>query len=104
MDAKHSSRLFFDFPVPALFPVPVAIQLDIQEPFYDTESKAAFVDVTWSVSDRVRLGAGIRRTLETKEQGHAFTINAKFPFGIVPIVQVCGPNCSYRSGMSRPTP
>ena len=91
MDAKHSSRLFFDFPVPALFPVPAAIQLDIQEPFYDTESKAAFVDVTWSVSDRVRLGAGIRRTLETKEQGHAFTINAKFPFGIVPIVQVCGP-------------
>ena len=91
MDDERSSRLFFDFPVPALFPVPVAIQLDIQEPFFETESKAAFVDVTWSVSDRVRLGAGIRRTLEKKEQGHSFTINAKFPFGIVPIVQVCGP-------------
>ena len=91
MDDERSSRLFFDFPVPALFPVPVPIQLDIQEPFFETESKAAFVDVTWSVSDRVRLGAGIRRTLEKKEQGHSFTINAKFPFGIVPIVQVCGP-------------
>jgi iron complex outermembrane receptor protein len=91
MDDERSSRLFFDFPVPALFPLPVPIQLDIQEPFYDTESKAAFVDVTWSVSDRVRLGAGLRRTEEDKEQGHAFTVNGKFPTGIVPIVQVCGP-------------
>ena len=91
MDDERVSRLFFDFPVPALFPVPVAIQLDIQEPFYDTESKSAFVDVTWSVSDRVRLGAGVRRTEEDKVQGHRFTINAKFPTGIVPIVQVCGP-------------
>ena len=91
MDDERTSRLFFDFPVPALFPVPVAIQLDIQEPFFETESKSAFVDVTWSVSDRVRLGAGFRRTVEDKEQGHLFTINAKFPFGIVPIVQVCGP-------------
>lgn len=91
MDDERSSRLFFDFPVPALFPVPVPIQLDIAEPFFDTESKSVFADVTWSVSDSVRLGAGIRRTEEDVEQGHAFTINAKFPTGIAPIVQVCGP-------------
>ena len=91
MDDERSSRLFFDFPVPALFPVPVPIQLDIDEPFFDTESKSAFVDVTWSVTERVRLGAGIRRTEEEKEQGHSFTVNAKFPTGTVPIVMVCGP-------------
>ena len=91
MDDERASRLFFDFPVPALFPVPVPIQLDIDEPFFETESKSAFVDFTWSVSDRLRLGAGLRRTEEDKKQGHSFTINAKFPTGIVPIVQVCGP-------------
>ena len=91
MDDERSSLLFFDFPVPALIPLPVPIQLDIDEPYFNTESKSAFVDVTWSVSDRIRVGAGIRRTLEDKEEGHTFTILAKFPFGITPIVQRCGP-------------
>ena len=91
MDDERSSLLFFDFPVPALIPLPFPIQLDIDEPYFNTESKSAFVDVTWSVSDRIRVGAGIRRTLEDKEEGHTFTILVKFPFGTTPIVQRCGP-------------
>ena len=91
MDDDQSSLLFFDFPVPALFPLPVPIQLNIDEPYFNTESRSAFVDVTWSVSERIRIGAGIRRTLEDKVQGHAFTILAKFPGGPVPFFQVCGP-------------
>ena len=35
MDEERSSRLFFDFPIPALFPLPVPIQIDAQEPQYD---------------------------------------------------------------------
>ncbi len=91
MDDEKESRLFFDFPAPALFPLPVPIQLDIDQPFFNTESKSAFVDVTWSVSDRVRLGAGFRRTEDDKEEGHIFPILAKFPPAPVPIAQPCGP-------------
>ena len=90
MDDDRATRLFFDFPAPALFPLPVPIQLDFQEPLYDTESRAVFIDGTWSVSDRLRLGAGIRRTSEEKIEGHTFTIYAKFPTGPAPIAQVCG--------------
>ena len=91
MDDERERLLFFDFPVPALLPLPVPIQLDIVEPYYRTDSRAVFVDATWSVSDRLRIGGGIRRTEEEKEEGHAFTILAKFPFGVVPVVQRCGP-------------
>ncbi len=91
MDDERSSRLFFDFPIPALIPLPFPIQLDINEPYFDTESKSAFVDFTYAISDRVRIGAGIRRTEEEKKEGHSFTILAKFPSGPAPIVERCGP-------------
>ena len=91
MDDKRANFSFFDFPIPALVPLPFPIQLDIREPYYDTESKSAFVDMTWSVSNRLRIGAGIRRTEEEKKEGHTFTILAKFPTGPVPIVKRCGP-------------
>lgn len=91
MNDDKVSSLFFDFPIPALIPLPVPIQLDFKEPFFDTESRSIFVDFTYAVNDRVRLGAGIRRTEEEKEQGHSFTIRAKFPTGTVPIVELCGP-------------
>jgi outer membrane receptor protein involved in Fe transport len=90
MDEERSSRLFFDFPIPALFPLPVPIQIDAQEPQYDTESKSAFIDVTWSVTDDFRLGAGIRRTSEDKVEGHAFVISAQFPDGPMPVFAPCG--------------
>ena len=90
MDDERSSRLFFDFPIPALFPLPVPIQIDAQEPLFDTESKSVFADVTWSVSDDLRLGAGIRRTSEDKVEGHAFVISAQFPDGPVPVFAPCG--------------
>ena len=91
MDDERSSILFFDFPVPALVPLPVPIQLDFKEPYYNTESKAAFVDGTFSLTDRLRIGAGIRRTVEDKEEGHLITFWAKFPTGNVPFFQRCGP-------------
>ena len=91
MDDDKESLLFFDFPIPGLIPVGVPIQLDFQEPFFDTESRSVFIDMTYSLTDRVRLGAGIRRTEEEKTQGHTFTIKAKFPFGVTPIVELCGP-------------
>ena len=90
MDDDRSSFSFFDFPIPALIPSPFPIQLDIREPFYDTESRSAFFDLTWSVSDRLRIGAGMRRTEEEKEEGHSFTILVKSPTGPAPIVQRCG--------------
>jgi iron complex outermembrane receptor protein len=92
MDDDRANYMFFDFPIPALFPLPVPIQLDFQEPYYDTESRSAFIDFTWAASDRLRLGAGIRRTEEEKKEGHSFTILAQFPGGPVPIAQVCGPD------------
>lgn len=91
MDDERANFAFFDFPIPALFPLPVPIQLDFKEPYYDTESRSAFLDFTWAVSDRVRLGAGMRRTEEEKREGHSFTILAQFPDGPVPIAEVCGP-------------
>ena len=90
MDDERSRYNFFDFPVPALLPLPFPPQIEINEPFYNTESKAAFADATYSVTDRFRLGFGIRRTEEEKEEGHTFTILAKFPTGPVPLVQRCG--------------
>ena len=92
MDDERSSILFFDFPVPALIPLPVPIQLDFKEPYFNTESKAVFVDGTYSVTDRIRIGAGIRRTVEEKEEGHTITFLAKFPGGPVPIFERCGPD------------
>ena len=78
--------------MPALLPLPFPPQIEIYEPFFDTEPKAAFADVTYAVTDRFRLGFGIRRTEEDKEEGHTFTILAKFPTGSVPFVQRCGPD------------
>ncbi len=93
MDDERATFSFFDFPIPALIPLPVPIQLDIKEPYYNTESRSAFLDFTWAVSDRIRLGAGMRRTEEEKEEGHTFTILAQFPGGPpVPIVERCGPD------------
>lgn len=91
MDDERARHNFFDFPVPALLPLPFPPQIDIYEPFYNTESRAVFADATYSVSDRWRFGFGVRRTEEEKEEGHTFTILAKFPFGPVPLVQRCGP-------------
>ena len=91
MDDERSSILFFDFPIPALVPLPVPIQLDFKEPYYNTESRAAFVDGTYAVTDRLRIGAGMRRTVEEKEEGHTITFLAKFPGGPVPFFQRCGP-------------
>ena len=68
MDDDRANYMFFDFPVPALIPLPVPIQLDFQQPYYDTESRSAFIDFTWAASDRLRLGAGIRRTEEEKRK------------------------------------
>ena len=90
MDDERANFSFFDFPIPALIPLPFPIQLDIREPLYETESRSAFFDLTWSVSDRLRIGAGMRRTEEEKEEGHTFTILVKFPFGDTPIVERCG--------------
>lgn len=92
MDEERSSRLFFDFPIPALFPIGVPIQIDAQEPQYDTESKSAFVDATWSVTEDLRLGAGIRRTSEDKVEGHFFAINAQRPEGTTLFFAPCGPD------------
>ena len=91
MDDERSRYAFFDFPVPALIPLPFPIQLDIREPFNKTESKSAFFDFTYAITDRIRVGAGMRRTEEEKEEGHTFTILAKFPTGPAPIVERCGP-------------
>ena len=91
MDDERSSILFFDFPIPALVPLPVPIQLDFKEPYYNTKSRAAFVDGTYAVTDRLRIGAGMRRTVEEKEEGHTITFLAKFPGGPVPFFQRCGP-------------
>ena len=92
MDDDRPSILFFDFPVPALIPLPVPIQLDFKEPLFNTRSRAIFVDGTWSVTDRLRIGAGIRRTVEEKEEGHTITFLAKFPPNPVPILERCGPD------------
>ena len=91
MDDERANFSFFDFPIPALIPLPFPIQIDIREPYYDTESRSAFLDFTWAVSDRLRLGAGMRRTEEEKKEGHTFTILAQFPDGPAPIVERCGP-------------
>lgn len=92
MDDDRSFRLFFDFPVPALIPLGVPIQLDFDTSLNETESTSFFADATYSISDRSRVGLGIRRTSEDRKEGHIATFNAKFPTGTVAFFQPCGPD------------
>ena len=91
MDDDREASFFFDFPI-AAFGFPFANQFDFQQPFFDTTSKSAFVDATWTVSERVRIGAGIRTTDEEKREAHNFAVRLKFPgMGPVEVVRFCGP-------------
>jgi iron complex outermembrane receptor protein len=93
MDEERSSRLFFDFPIPALFPLPVPIQIDAQEPQYDTESKSAFIDVTWSVTDDFRLGAG-----KIKWKATPLSSALSFPTAQCPFSRLVEPTYLSKSG------
>ena len=97
MDDDRSLRLFFDFPVPALVPLGVPIQLDFDTSLYETESTSLFADATYSFSDRLRVGFGFRRTSEDRKEGHIATFNAKFPTGTVAFFQPCGPELFVQS-------
>ena len=54
MDDKKSRDFIINLPIPAFFPMPGRFEIFQQQ--NDTESKSAFFDKTYSVSEDIRLG------------------------------------------------
>ncbi len=86
MDDQRSRDFIITLPIPAFFPMPGRFEILQQQ--NDTKSKSAFFDLTYSVSDDVRLGLGFRKTNEDMHEQHSRQI---FFDGIPdPVVDICG--------------
>ena len=98
MDDEATRDFTVQFPVaagpPAFPPFPMRIHQPMH--FEDTEAKAIFLDMTYALSERVRVGAGVRKTEEDKVMGHDFFIYARFPTGDMLLVDRCGPGITVR--------
>jgi iron complex outermembrane receptor protein len=86
MDDKKSRDFIINLPIPAFFPMPGRFEIFQQQ--NDTESKSAFFDMTYSVSEDMRLGVGFRKTDEDMHEQHSRQI---FFTGMPdPIADLCG--------------
>ena len=86
MDDKKSRDFIINLPIPAFFPMPGRFEIFQQQ--NDTESKSAFFDMTYSVSEDIRLGVGFRKTDEDMHERHSRQI---FFTGMPdPIMDLCG--------------
>ena len=86
MDDQRSRDFIINLPIPAFFPMPGRFEILQQQ--NDTESTSAFFDMTYSVSEDVRLGLGFRKTDEDMHERHSRQI---FFDGIPdPVIDICG--------------
>ena len=86
MDDQKSRDFIINLPIPAFFPLPGRFEILQQQ--NDVESKSAFFDMTYSVSEDIRLGVGFRKTDEDMHERHSRQI---FFTGMPdPVIDLCG--------------
>ncbi len=78
LDDKFRRRDFFTNDLPVLgFPLPS--NLDYTQPFYKQESKAAFADALWNITERLKVGGGIRYTKDEISEAHTIEFFVRTP-------------------------
>lgn len=66
MRDNYDTHLHYDFPL-GIFPLPPGSQLDWNNPRYLTTSYAFFTDLTWHVTDQLRLIGGVRYSKDNQK-------------------------------------
>ena len=79
-------------PLPSIF--------DFDQSKYETESRAAFFDVTWNFSDRARVSAGLRRTKDEISETHSINFFVLTP---APVLALAACNQSLDEDWSATT-
>ena len=78
MEDEFNRRDFFtnDFPV---FEFLLPTYFDYTQPYYDTKSAAAFVDMSWNITTRARIGGGVRYTKDKVSEAHTIEFFVRTP-------------------------
>ena len=82
-------KVSFSEALPAFGIAPVITNL---RPLYDNKARAVFADMTYSMSEDLRLGLGLRHTREEKTHGTIGTFSADFGAGLVALTKSCEPD------------
>jgi iron complex outermembrane receptor protein len=85
---NDSLRFNLAFPL-GIFPFPPGVYIDFLEPGYTQKSYAAFADLTYSLSEKIDLIAGVRYTEDEQSATHSSSFGVAVGGVQIPIGDIC---------------